>query len=156
MGQPKREMISKSESSPISQKRQQKFVLRRILKAFPLSLTKKSDGGETKRGHVRRWEAPPIQKVVYEKRNKVFFFHCVLHIWKSDQHNHHLVSEEEKHNFASFMSNSRSNQAVLVMITECTWKFSLSEFIYGGLIDNLIQNFTEWHLKVNLDLIKRN
>lgn len=33
---------------------------------------------------------------------------------------------------------------------------SLFEFICGGLTDSLIQNFTEWYLKVNLDLIKRN
>lgn len=41
---PKREMISKSENSLISQKRQQKFVFRRIVKAFPLSHAGKSDG----------------------------------------------------------------------------------------------------------------
>lgn len=28
----------------------------------------------TEQGHIKRWEAPPSQKVVYEKREAFFFF----------------------------------------------------------------------------------
>ena len=75
MQQPKKEIIRKSENSLISQKKQQKFMFRRILRAFSprcgdAVVYREIWWTETEWGHVKRREAPSYsESSLWKKRS---------------------------------------------------------------------------------------
>lgn len=75
-------------------------MFRKSLNVCHLELWELSDLLRTEQGHIKRWEAPPVQKVVYEKR-EAFFLFLLLYVTRIFVQDHNVISTHSQASYSS-------------------------------------------------------